>query len=93
MSVADHSGAGAGTKSKTAEPVSAEALLGEAVMYLRALTSLNADRLTGGLSQTAQVQRLVDAGLDSTAIVAVTGIRMTTVSPIVSKYRRGKSEG
>ncbi|MGE3961366.1 MAG: hypothetical protein AB7F65_06745 [Dehalococcoidia bacterium] len=69
--------------------------LDEIATYLRALVSLIGSDVTQGMTQKEKIERLVDAGLESPMISQITGYPMTTVSPVVSKYRKssGKVRG
>ncbi len=63
----------------------------EALMYLRCIASLLAMSATDGLKQKEKIEKLVDAGLASTAISQTLGLPMSTVSPVVSRYKGARS--
>ena len=66
--------------------------LDEIATYLRVLVSLVSSDLTKGMKQKEKIERLVDAGIDSTMIADITGYPKTSVQPIVSRYRKARGK-
>lgn len=66
-----------------------EELLERIDRRLQTLVAISAGTASEGLTQKELVERLAGLGLDARTISEATGVPSSTVSPIVSRSRRG----